>query len=49
MVERSDGKGCRCGSGEGTLTFGEEMEVPVDLVVLAVGMEPNALADLVRS
>ena len=23
------------------LTFGEELEVPVDLVVLAVGQEPN--------
>ena len=29
------------------LTFGEELEVPVDLVVLAVGQEPNDLADLV--
>ena len=31
-----------------TLTFGEEMEVPVDLVVLAVGMEPNPVPDLVE-
>ncbi len=30
-----------------TLTFGEEIEVPVDLVVLAVGMEPNNVSDLV--
>lgn len=29
------------------LTFGEEIEVPVDLVVLSVGMEPNNLSDLV--
>ncbi len=29
------------------LTFGEEVEVPVDLVVLAVGMEANNLSDLV--
>jgi heterodisulfide reductase subunit A len=29
-----------------TLTFGEEVEVPVDLVVLAVGMEPNNMSDL---
>ena len=31
-----------------SLTFGEEVEVPVDLVVLAVGMEPNPIADLVE-
>ena len=30
-----------------TLTFGEEVEVPVDLVVLAVGMEPNNVSKLV--
>jgi heterodisulfide reductase subunit A len=30
------------------LTFGEELEVPVDLVVLAVGQEPNHIADLVE-
>jgi len=30
------------------LTFGEEIEVPVDLVVLAVGMEPNNVSDLVE-
>ncbi len=29
------------------LTFGEEVEVPADLVVLAVGMEPNNVSDLV--
>lgn len=31
-----------------TLTFGEEVEVPVDLVVLAVGMEPNPVPELVE-
>ena len=31
-----------------TLTFGEEVEVEVDLVVLAVGMEPNNVSDLVE-
>jgi len=30
------------------LTFGEELEVPVDLVVLAVGQEPNDIAQLVE-
>jgi heterodisulfide reductase subunit A len=30
-----------------TLTFGEELEVPADLVVLATGMEPNDVSDLV--
>jgi heterodisulfide reductase subunit A len=30
------------------LTFGEEVEVPVDLVVLAVGMEANNVSDLVE-
>jgi heterodisulfide reductase subunit A len=30
-----------------TLTFGEEVEVPADLVVLAVGMEPAPIPDLV--
>jgi heterodisulfide reductase subunit A len=30
------------------LTFGEELEVPVDLVVLAVGQEPGNIADLVE-
>ncbi|MGA7562283.1 MAG: CoB--CoM heterodisulfide reductase iron-sulfur subunit A family protein [Desulfobaccales bacterium] len=30
------------------LTFGEELEVPVDLVVLAVGQESNNIADLVE-
>jgi heterodisulfide reductase subunit A len=30
------------------LTFGEELEVPVDLVVLAVGAEPHNIADLVE-
>jgi len=31
-----------------TLTFGEEIEAPVDLVVLATGMEPNIVSDLVE-
>ncbi len=31
-----------------TLTFGEEIETKVDLVVLAVGMEPNDVSDLVE-
>jgi heterodisulfide reductase subunit A len=31
-----------------TLTFGEEVEVPVDLVVLAVGMEPSDVSELVE-
>jgi heterodisulfide reductase subunit A len=30
------------------LTFGEELEVPVDLVVLAVGQEPDNITDLVE-
>ncbi|MBC8419247.1 MAG: CoB--CoM heterodisulfide reductase iron-sulfur subunit A family protein [Desulfobacterales bacterium] len=30
------------------LTFDEEIEVPVDLVVLASGMEPNDVSDLVK-
>ena len=30
------------------LTFGEELAVPVDLVVLAVGQEPNLIPDLVE-
>ena len=30
------------------LTFGEELEVPVDLVVLAVAQEPNNIGDLVE-
>jgi heterodisulfide reductase subunit A len=30
------------------LTFGEELDVPVDLVVLAVGQEPNTITDLVE-
>jgi heterodisulfide reductase subunit A2 len=30
-----------------TLTFGEQVDVPVDLVVLAVGMEPNDVSEIV--
>jgi heterodisulfide reductase subunit A len=31
-----------------SLTFGEEIEVPVDLVVLSVGMEPRDVSDLIE-
>jgi heterodisulfide reductase subunit A len=31
-----------------TLTFGRELEVPVDLVVLGVGMEPRDVADIIE-
>jgi heterodisulfide reductase subunit A len=31
-----------------TLTYGESLEVPVDLVVLAVGMMPRAIDDLIH-
>ncbi|MGB5985295.1 MAG: FAD-dependent oxidoreductase, partial [Desulfobacterales bacterium] len=31
-----------------TLTFGEEVEVPADLVVLATGMEPSGIEELVE-
>jgi heterodisulfide reductase subunit A len=31
-----------------TLTFGEEVEVPADLVVLATGMEPMGISELVE-
>jgi heterodisulfide reductase subunit A len=31
-----------------TLTFGEEMEIPADLVVLSTGMEPTDVSDLVE-
>ena len=31
-----------------TLTYGEELDVPVDLVVLAVGMMPRGIDDLVK-
>ena len=30
------------------LTYGEELEIPVDLVVLAVGMQPRGIDDLVQ-
>ncbi len=33
-------------SVQDSLTFGEAVDVPVDLVVLAVGMEPNEITDL---
>ncbi len=31
-----------------TLTFGRQLEVPVDLVVLAVGMEPHDVSDVIE-
>jgi heterodisulfide reductase subunit A len=31
-----------------TLTFGRELQVPVDLVVLAVGVEPHDVADIIE-
>ena len=31
-----------------TLTFGRELEVPADLVVLGVGMEPRDVADIIE-
>ena len=31
-----------------TLTFGEEVDVPADLVVLATGMEPTGISELVE-
>ena len=30
------------------LTWGEELEIPVDLVVLAVGMMPNPIEDIIN-
>jgi heterodisulfide reductase subunit A2 len=34
-------------SAKDTLTFGEEVEVPVDLVVLGTGVEPNEISEIV--
>jgi heterodisulfide reductase subunit A2 len=34
-------------SAKDMLTFGEEVEVPVDLVVLATGVEPNQISEIV--
>jgi heterodisulfide reductase subunit A len=31
-----------------SLTWGQEMEIPVDLVVLVVGMMPNPIAEIIR-
>ncbi|MCK5194124.1 MAG: CoB--CoM heterodisulfide reductase iron-sulfur subunit A family protein, partial [Desulfobulbaceae bacterium] len=48
-VNRSDGSGdfpLRV-KVKDTLTFGEDVEVPVDLVVLVTGMEPNNVSELV--
>ena len=48
-VVRSDGSGdfpLRV-KVKDTLTFGEDVEVPVDLVVLVTGMEPNNVSELV--
>jgi heterodisulfide reductase subunit A2 len=50
VVERHDGAAAMPLSVKvkDTLTFGEEVGVPVDLVVLAVGMEPNPISELVE-
>ncbi|MGE0085257.1 MAG: CoB--CoM heterodisulfide reductase iron-sulfur subunit A family protein [Desulfococcaceae bacterium] len=37
-----------CVKVKDVLTFGEEIEAPVDLVVLATGIEPNNVSDLVE-
>ncbi|MBF0379258.1 MAG: CoB--CoM heterodisulfide reductase iron-sulfur subunit A family protein [Desulfamplus sp.] len=37
-----------CVKAKDVLTFGEEIEAPVDLVVLATGIEPNDVSDLVQ-
>jgi heterodisulfide reductase subunit A len=31
-----------------SLTYNEELEIPVDLVVLAVGIQPRQIDDLVK-
>jgi len=49
VVERSeDGSTPLVVRVKDTLTLGEEVLIPVDLVVLAVGMEPNDIEDLVN-
>jgi heterodisulfide reductase subunit A len=50
VVEKNDGSSAQSLRVRvtDTLTFGEEVAVPVDLVVLAVGMEPTVISDLVE-
>lgn len=52
-VERADAKDARNGrlnvTVKDTLTWGEELRLPVDMVVLATGMVPNAIPELVDS
>jgi heterodisulfide reductase subunit A len=50
LVDKNDGApgGTLRVKVKDTLTFGEEVALPVDLVVLAVGMEPNPISDLVN-
>ncbi|EPR41957.1 Pyridine nucleotide-disulfide oxidoreductase, FAD/NAD(P)-binding domain containing protein [Desulfovibrio sp. X2] len=49
VVEKADGGGTPLRVRvRDTLTFGEELAVPVDLVVLATGMEPAPVGDLVE-
>jgi len=45
---RGSGSAPLCVKVKDTLTFGEEIEVPADLVVLAVGMEPTDVSGLVE-
>jgi heterodisulfide reductase subunit A len=45
---RGPGSAPLCVKVKDTLTFGEEIEVPADLVVLAVGMEPTDVSGLVE-
>jgi len=47
VIERSSGKYPLKIRVKDTLTFGEELKADVDLVVLAVGMEAQPIADLV--
>lgn len=53
VVEAAEGKGTRrtplAVRVKDTLTWGEELRLPVDLVVLATGMVPNAIPELVDS
>lgn len=48
VIERSSGKYSLKIRFKDTLTFGEELTAEVDLVVLAVGMEAQPIADLVE-
>lgn len=53
VVERADGSAARqtplAVRVKDTLTWGEELRLPVDMVVLATGMVPNAIPELVDS